>query len=204
MGDPSTAVAHAVATLLRELTAVNVGYLERGDFERAQEFTGLLRDLKRLADRVLALDSSDRPTSLEALASAEEPTPAPTSVGDRGFQPVQSPSNAFPRYVRRGETVVKIGLKRDQNHVYEQKLPRAQFEEVRDVLIELSRTGAEFEAKRPIDRANAPAYQVYLLLGILEEQKVVDVPSRGKYRFPRAMSVADLEDAWRRIPEERR
>ena len=69
-------------------------------------------------------------------------------------------------------------------------------------MIDLSKAATEFEAKRPIDRVSVPAYQVYLLLNVLERQGVVKTPSRGKYRFPRPLSSGDFEAVWTRVPEE--
>lgn len=179
----------ALASARDELRGVNVRFLEEEDFGRAQEVTALLQDLKRLEDRV---------GQVEAAEGASTRADQPMRIVDEG----EANGAGAARYFRRGDVIVKIGQKRGQTGTYEQKLPRRQFEEVRDVLIDLAQAGAEFEAKRPIDRATVPAYQVYLLLNVLERQGVVKTPSRGRYRFPRPLGKADFEAVWARVPED--
>lgn len=191
---PEDQVLDAAAKLREELIQVNVSLLKEGALEQAQLITNILQSLRNIEDiyrKVVSEDSSPSRGSERA-----RPTPG-DSLGDHEADP-----DSYPQFLRRGQQIVKIGLKRGSHDTYEQKLPRHRFEEVREVLVALSREDRTFQAKTPIERSSAPSYQVYLLLGALEQEGVIDSPSRGLYRFPRPLSEEDFEKLWREIPGE--
>lgn len=184
----------AMEPLRRELTRLTVGLLERGDFGRAQQVTRLLQETSELEDRIRTVVVGDETgSSTGELASA----------GSRRV-PVESKpvadADGYPRFVRRGDVLVRIGLRRDKSETYEQKLPWKEYEAIRDALLPFAERVKTFEAPEIIDRAKTPAYLVYLLLGLLQGTGYVVSPSRGSYRFSQVSDAAALDAVWTHLP----
>jgi len=105
------------------------------------------------------------------------------------------PAKTYPRYVRNGEILVKIGQRRDRKGTYEQKIERSEFAEIVRALREVGGGGASFEASAVIQQVKLPSYQVYLAMGFLQENGLLDSPTRGQYRLS-AENSSKLSQAW--------
>lgn len=110
----------------------------------------------------------------------------------------------YPRFVRDGDSLVKIGLSRGSQATYEHRVPKA----VLDTIVERALSAYE-GGRRPLtaealsnvhrhgDKEKIPGYQLYLCLGWLKRQGLVTRCGRKGYTLPRPESfVADVAEAW--------
>lgn len=195
--DRSHPALDAMGPLRRELTQLNVDLLQQAEFGRAQQVTRLLQETCELEERIRTVVADNGHATAATRASSPPPTPGGPEFGTLVANP-----DDYPRYVRRGDLLIKIGLRRDKTDTYEQKLPRKEFNAIREALLPFARSGEVFEAPQVIGRAKTPSYLVYLLLGLLQVAGFIVSPSRGKYSFKRTVDAPALDGVWTTVPAE--
>lgn len=173
----SIEMLEALAHLRQAVTEEGIELLRSERFADAQVLTQIGQELKDLELRLGSI--------LRSNAVPTSPAPAVEGRTER----------LFPRYVRRGESLVKIGQRRDRRGTYEQKIAKTEFDEIAHALQQLADERSEFEAGDVIKAVNCPAYQVYLVLGYLQETGHLDSPARGHYRL-RADKAGQIAEAW--------
>lgn len=181
-------VRQALDQLQRALKGVAARELESGHLRLAEAVIKLLRQAEEFGRQV---DST-----LNEQPVAGERRQFLTDAASDGSR------DHYPRFVRRGDTVVKVGLKRNKRDLYEQKMGSSEWAEIGAVLVELAQRGGTFEAQDVISRVEAPSYLAYLLLGVLQEHELVTSPRRGEYRFASTFTNHELNDLWDRIPRD--
>ncbi len=155
----------ALARLRVSVTEEGIELLRGERFPEAQALTQISQELKELEARLGGLLGNGAAGASAESASAGRPT------------------KAFPRYVRQGDMLVRIGQRRDRKGTYEQKIARSEFEEIVQALNRIAGEKPEFEAPDVIKSVSCPAYQVYLVLGLLQEGGHLESPRRGRYRL---------------------
>lgn len=171
------AIFHPLSKLKEAVTEQSVRSLRTERFPEAQAFLQIGQELKELETRLRSLVNGAPPTQ----ATPAEPPP-------------RSPKT-YPRFARNGEILVKIGQRRDRKGTYEQKVGREEFDAIVRVLREVGGEKASFEAGEVIQRVQVPSYQVYLVIGFLQEHGVLDSPTRGQYRLS-PDNLRRLPQAW--------
>lgn len=109
----------------------------------------------------------------------------------------------YPRFGRRGESLVKVGWSKREKKEYEHKAPKRVVDLLASALV---RTGANrriFQASDilrladPDDGNEIPAYQVYLALAWLRSLGLVDQHGRKGYSITKPKElVATADGAW--------
>lgn len=173
----SNALFQPLSKLKEAVTEQGVQSLRSERFPEAQAFLQIGQELKEIESQLRSLINGAPPTQV----TPADPTP-------------RSPKT-YPRFARNGEMLVKIGQRRDRKGTYEQKVGREEFAAIVRILREVGGEKPSFEAGDVIQKALVPSYQVYLVMGFLQEHGVLESPTRGQYRLP-PDNLRQLTQAW--------
>ena len=118
----------------------------------------------------------------------------------------------YPRFIRDGSTLVKIGWSRSSGSTYEHRASRAVLDAVAQRALALADSDerpftaeALSDVGKHDDGLNMPGYQLYLCLGWLRRTGLVAQRGRKGYVVPRPRSFADdLEQAWESLTSDTR
>lgn len=116
---------------------------------------------------------------------------------------------AYPRFVRRGDHLVKIGWSRREKSEYEHKAPRQATLALAKAAAEAGTDGRIFQINPllplsdPKDGSEIPDYQVYLVIAWWRSAGLLDQHGRQGYSIPNATQLYQaVESAWARLLEE--
>jgi hypothetical protein len=90
----------------------------------------------------------------------------------------------YPHYKVRGRSLIKTGLGRDEKTEYEHIVPRGEFEKVIAKVAALAASRKEFTAEAVQDGLDCPMYQTYMVLALLRQMSLLEMPRRGSYQAP--------------------
>ncbi len=160
---------------------------------------GAYDDVQTLADWARSLAEIYSPVQRVGVI---EPVGVPEST-----LTIRKKREAYPRFHRHEDSIVKIGWSKKARQEYEQKAPRAIIELV---LERLKKAGA---TRRPVrtdelfpltsgDGAEVPSYQAYLVLRFLTEQGIVEPHGRKGYtgKLGGDAPAALAETLWASLP----
>jgi hypothetical protein len=127
----------------------------------------------------------------------------------RGKNPgkAKSKKSAYPKFLREGDTLVKIGWSRREGKPYEHKAPKT----VLQVLIqELIRSGARgerftteglFPLKDPVNKSEIPDYQAYLTLAWVRGNGLILQHGRQGYSLHEDTDLTyECDRLWTELP----
>ncbi len=80
--------------------------------------------------------------------------------------------------------MIKTGLGRDEKTEYEHIVPRSEFEKVIAKVAELASSRKEFTAEVVQEDLDCPMYQTYMVLALLRQMNLLEMPRRGSYQAP--------------------
>jgi len=175
-----------------------------GHYDELFHLADFARQLGALLASSIAVDGRGAgPAVSEKNASAQ-------ADNGTGTLPVPDPvrretkRGKYPRFLREGNQIVKIGWSKKARAEYEHKAPR----DVVDVFTErLLRAGRRFTMEsvlpmRLADGRELPAYQAYLSLAWLRACGLVDQHGRKGYSVPNRKELEDrVRDEWTRLAE---
>lgn len=170
------------------LKQLNVELVNADRLDQLDDLNGLLRatrDMKQVIERITRDDG--RNSSRSHIRA----------VPDKAVD-----TDAYPKYVRRGSSLVKIALRRNKKDTYEQNMTRREFERIRDVLLLRAQTGDSFTPQEITEESNYPSYRTYLVLGLLTDYELLTTPTRGQYKFEQVLSETDFDELWSSLPAE--
>ena len=137
-----------------------------------------------------------------------ELTPTPVSAKnspavDRTGATKKHLKDAYPKFFRDGQTLVKVGWSKSEGAEYEHKCPKRAV----DVLVgECARVGGPgkrfvmdtlLPLSDPDSKAEIPGYQAYVALAFLRHASLIDQHGRSGYSIPKPKSLlADTASAW--------
>lgn len=90
----------------------------------------------------------------------------------------------YPHYYVRGRSLIKTGLGRDEKTEYEHTVPRSEFEKVIAKVAGLASSRKEFTAEAVQENLECPMYQTYMVLALLRQMSLLEMPRRGSYQAP--------------------
>lgn len=133
-----------------------------------------------------------------------------TSTSEKSFVQKEKPATHkpskkrkedYPKYLVRNESLVKIGLGRDRRTEYEQVVPKSEFDKILDRLNALIDT-EEFTAEDVQQELECPMYQTYIVLALLREMELLELPRRGVYSFPSAETfTSNAHSIWSQLQQ---
>lgn len=145
------------------------------DWSKAEALFSLAKSVDSLRQRTVTLRNG-APQPNAPLQSVPVPRVAKSLKFERKNK------QDYPRYEVRGRSLIKTGLSRDEKAEYEHVMPRAEFEKVFARIATLASSRKEFTADDVQEGLTCPAYQMYMVLALLREMRLLDTPRRGSYQ----------------------
>ena len=119
----------------------------------------------------------------------------------------RSPKADYPKFLVRNGVLVRLGWSKRKKTEYAHKVPRAAFDSIVEVCAGLARSGrGPFPAEEVVRLANAqghdqiPAYQVYVVIGLLRQEGSIEQVGREGYEFPPDL-MEHAQSAWEKVVE---
>ena len=126
--------------------------------------------------------------------------PAPAKAGVR-----RTPKPKYPRFVRRGDQLVRLAWSKRAKGEYEHKAAASALKALTAAILEAGKAGRIVSTEKllPIvaDGTEVPNYQAYVCLGFLRDAHLVEQHGRQGYSVPDLPGlVAAVEAAWQGLP----
>lgn len=166
------------------------------------------RELSRVAsaaDRIAALTAE---LDSGALPPANHQVSAPTQTAARSATNAGSRRNAYPRFLRDGDRLLKVAWSKKERQPYEHRAPQAVIQVLLDTVRKRKGEGKLFQATdvMPLTNANGeeyPSYQSYLALSWLRHVGIVTKTGRDGYVVKKGAATQNVVDRlWMSLPTE--
>lgn len=198
----------ALATCENELRQVAATAMGKGDYTAARSVLSLAEAVSELRSRPDICPDTSQSTGVGASGSRASPNQNAVRVGASGRggrsgdaagssrAARRTKRQAYPKFIRRGDRLVKVGWSKSQKREYEHKAPQHAVFAFAHHLRNNTRDGKIFKVEPllPVpdnqDGGELPAYQAYLALAWLRDAGLVEKRGRDGY----SASHADLTD----------
>jgi hypothetical protein len=192
-----------VRTAEQELRAILVQAAKVGDYghvPRIAEWAKLLSTLSGQPLTELEPAPSDdgthnRPPTVRARVAAEAPRKARTVRRQKSRRGKRAMSE-YPKFVREGDSLVKIGWSRREGKPYEHKAPRRVLRTLVQALVRVGVCGQRFtvDGILPLKDGGTeiPDYQTYLTLAWLRSVGLLTQHGRQGYSLPEGTDLSEL------------
>jgi hypothetical protein len=203
---------------------------ERAEYAHVQVLAGWASRLRSLLDGTgnggvasEELPPRDHAPASDGGALASVSTPAADAgPGKRGGQQTgrrksrkaarsrkrSSPQAAYPKFLRTGENLVKIGWSKSDKTTYEHKAPRRVVNLLVEALLRVGQGGRRFTSDDLLplrdtkEGTEIPSYQTYLSLAWLRAEELVVQHGRQGYSLPPSVDLARAtEERWQELPQ---
>jgi hypothetical protein len=171
------------------------------DYEQAASLIELARKIKQLAEQFKRCGSgrpdgsnpADPGTVAQSVGKSEAPTRSRNKLGK------------YPRFVREGDNLVKIGWSKSQRAEYEHKSPKRLLAVLCESLARANGKrivmGTVLPLKDPLNESVFPDYQSYLCLAWLKSAGLVTQHGRQGYSLPKGIDLEkSVEAMWVSLP----
>ena len=178
--------------------------------------SGRYDDLIRLSD--LAKEISRLVTKVRDVAPPQNPatanpdsliptTNASSTAEDQPLDRTRQKRGSYPKFVRDGETIIKLGWSKTAKAEYEHKAPKLVLMHLVATLAKLPATKKRFAMDEilPLKEvgtgSDVPTYQAYLCLAWLRAVRIVTQHGRQGYSLTKKNAVdVRVEECWRQLP----
>ena len=167
------------------------------DYGAIMELTAMAKAVADIASSVTGDGSAAAPHPAGLPAAAE-----PVRAGAR------KKAGNYPKFLRRGDDLIKIGWSKKGKKVYQHKAHRGVIDVVVAALVKVGQGGKIFitdklmAAIEPSEGSPVPEYQVYVALAWLKHTGLIDQHGRQGYSVPRAATLRQAVDAaWKETAE---
>lgn len=139
------------------------------------------------------------PRPVDRLSGTAQPSARkPVSRSDKT-------QNAYPRFYRRGDSVIRISKSKRRNGEYQHKAPHAVLLALADAMAEAGDDGRLFSTDEflpiEVDGTTVPAYQAYLGIALLKQVGLIDQHGRQGYSIPKLAEFKGAVSAvWAKLP----
>ena len=176
---------------------------------------GQYRTVERLA--AVARELADLGANLTVRSSGPQSASASPPRGHMGAQPrgAKGPKRkkdrrkAYPKFLRQGDNLVKVGWSKKDKKEYIHKTSRTRVFCVVQAIAEAGRNGKKITSeefiplRNPQDDSDVPSYQVYAVLAWLLKIAVVKQHGRQGYTVLDASRLlSQVHEAWEALPTE--
>jgi hypothetical protein len=171
---------------------------EQGEWHTAERLFDLAKRADAFRREVRSIVNGA--TSPVVVARSTEKNPRTEATPTPAQKPSRKRQEDYPKYSVRSNALIKVGLGRDRRSEYEQVVPRAEFDKIIARLGAMSGSGKEFTAEEVQSGLDCPVYQTYIVLSLLRQFELLDVPRRGAYKFrsPQTFTAA-ANEIWMRL-----
>jgi hypothetical protein len=142
---------------------------------------------------------------VQELVGGKAPPPPPPVKGKKRSAPAK-PKAEYPRFFRKGDTLVRIAWSKRQRSEYQHKAPHSVVLVTADAVIKAGKDGRIFSTEdflpvHETDGSEVPSYQVYLVIALLKLVGLIDQHGRQGYSVPRLDEFKDaLKGVWEKLP----
>jgi hypothetical protein len=170
------------------------------------EMAALADGLSRLVDPASTRHAPEDRLASTPVASRPQ-TAASTPKRSKSTRKASTKRTGYPRFVREGDRLVKIGWSKKNKSEYEHRVPRSAVDAFLGKLTSAVKPGRVFEVESllPVtDQAGeeVPAYQVYVTLAWLREIGVIAKKGRDGYVIEDAEATkSGAQDRWQELSE---
>ncbi len=167
------------------------------EVERGSRSRGATGSTARGADRPGKEQGAPPARSLEKVQGRNSTEPMPRRATER----------AYPKFVRDGDVLVKIGWSKKGRTEYEHRAPRIVIDQIVGAIAKLGANGVRFSVEQLLpllgasDGEGTPNYQTYLCIAWLREQALLEQRGRQGYSSANTARLKHLVDeAWTATP----
>lgn len=160
------------------------------EWQLAERLFTLARNADTLRRETLSL--------IEVLKGTKTAKDASDEVSKRAQKSLKKRKEDYPKYVVRGEQLIKTGLSRDMKSEYEHAVPRAEFEKILQRLVRLRTLQQDFKSEDAQEGLVLPVYQVYAVLSLLRHLNIIKQGRRGYYSF-NSVNLPDPASIWNSV-----
>ena len=185
-------MAKALKTLAKceaDLRALVSFAADSGDYDAVLRITSWAKQISVMLGNTSTVVLENKPGSESAKKLVTRPT--------------------YPRFLRRGDQLVKVGWSKREKSEYEHKAPRQSALVLARAAAEAGKDGRIFQINAllplsdPKDGTEIPDYQVYLVIAWWRSTGLLDQHGRQGYSIPNASQLYQaVESAWTRLQEE--
>ena len=184
---------------LRELVAEAVN---KGEYDAVLTLTKWASQLARLVNGRVSKPAGNG----DASRASPQKKPRQTTATRKARTRKAAATNGYPKFLRSGNDLVKIGWSKKSKEEYQHRAPRAVLSLLAESLREAGSNGNLVNAhdlmplEDPETSSEIPSYQVYLCLAWLRQDGLVEQQGRQGYTVPRANELPELVDGiWEKL-----
>ncbi|WP_157898664.1 hypothetical protein [Luteitalea pratensis] len=185
-----------------ELRTVAAEAAAAGDYDRLARIAATARRVLDLASEWQGGDDSGTAAEVAAAVAAPPSSEDPPQGRARGSR--HSAARNYPRFMRRGDELVKIGWSKAGRKEYQHRAPHSLLVALRQALLDASRARKLFTMdtlERSLAANNVPGYQAYAWLAWLRSADLVKQHGRQGYSLIKAATFeTDIEKALIELP----
>jgi hypothetical protein len=192
----------------QELRGLITDAASGGEYDALATLAEWAKQLAAL-NAVLPPSAEDDPSVLPALAPIALPT-ANGALAPKATTPKATPGklrkSEYPKFLRQGDELVKIGWSKSEKAPYEHKAPRAVVTLLIQALIKIGQDGRVFtmDALLPLRQTrgvDVPSYQAYVALAWLRTASLIVQHGRRGYSLIKKVDLAaEAERRWNELP----
>jgi hypothetical protein len=170
---------------------------------RAYDDVAAIAAISRRLHGIVGVSSTGNgPTAADSRLPSSSPRAA-TSPRKRPER--RRRKGAYPRFMRDGDRLVKVGWSKKEQAEYHHRAPRQAVDALMTALDRVGEEGFSMDALLPIvneQGEEVPSYQAYLALAWLRSWGGVRRESRGDYSVhPERLLGSEVTAQWRALPE---
>lgn len=187
------ALAEQIKQSLFKCAQLSVSGDSANNWQRAEALFNLAKEADVLRSKILETNESKSFPSNNApsQSTSTEKTPPKKPKTTRRKK------KDYPKFVVHGDSLFKIGLRRNGKDEYTQNVPKAVYDKVVSRLIVISKSQIEFTADDVIQAVDCPDYQAYIVLAVLRNHGLLEIPRRGYHKFVTQNSLElDAANLW--------
>lgn len=174
---------------------------ESDDERHRADFVFMLaKETDDLRRRIVDLANGEYPTHEKEKRTASESLPRAKKRHALGS--ARRRKGDYPKYLRRSNALVKVGLSRDKKSEYKHIVPAVEFQQAIERVANTGVNGKEFSADELLRGFDGLSYHLYIVMALLRQEKAVVVVRRGVYKVGKEPIESAIESIWKSLPEE--
>jgi len=165
---------------------------EDNEWHKAEALFSLAKSVDGLRRQTLTLMNGTAESHAEARAISPPIVKVSAKTGKKN-------KKDYPHYRVRGRSLIKTGLGRDEKTEYEHIVPRSEFEKVIAKVAAVASSRKEFTAEAVQEDLDCPMYQTYMVLALLRQMNLLEMPRRGSYQAPANGFPSSPDTIWDKV-----
>ena len=172
---------------------------EDNEWHKAEALFGLAKSVDGLRRQTLSLMNGATVSQVVPLNQLEEARAISPPKGKVSAKAAKKNKEDYPHYKVRGRSLIKTGLGRDERTEYEHIVQRSEFEKVIVKVAALASSRKEFTAEAVQENLDCPMYQTYMVLALLRQMNLLEMPRRGSYQAPANGFPSNPDAIWDQV-----